>query len=79
MKKKEVQFVEIQSQLGGECRVRNPWGDGDVAFHRRENKAETLSGSPFKFNTQKGETIVIVRPGMTPGQFRQSVPAPNGQ
>jgi len=79
MRKGEVQFVEIQSQLGGECRVRHPWGDGEVVLHRGGQKAETLSGSLLKFNTQRGETIVLVRPGTTAEQFRQSVPTPTSQ
>jgi hypothetical protein len=67
-----IEFIEVQSQLGGECRVRNAW-DGDVAIIRAGRKPETISGSLFKFNTQPGETILLLRPGTKPEQYKRTI------
>ena len=67
-----IEFVELQSQACGECRLRNPWG-GPVALFRNGKVAETLDGSLLKFTTVKGETIVVVRSGATPAQFKRKV------
>ena len=64
---------------GGECRLRNPWDDGQRTLCRSGKPAETISGSLLKFDAQKGETIVIVRPGTTPEQFKQTMPAPSSR
>jgi hypothetical protein len=37
----DIQYVEIESQLGERARVRNPW-DSDVVLYREGRKAETL-------------------------------------
>lgn len=74
-RKGQIEFVEILSQLGGECRLRNPWAETEVALFRDGRKAENLSGPLLKFSTRKGERIVLVQPGTTPGQFKRTVPA----
>ena len=73
MKRGEVEFVEIQSQAGGECRLRNPWGKGAVVLYRDGKKAESSNGTLLRFATRKGEDIVVVRRGSTPGQYGRSV------
>ena len=75
MRKGEIQFVEIRSQLGGECRLRDPWGEGRATLYRDGTRTETLSGALFEFGTRKDETVILVRPGTTPQQFKQTVPA----
>jgi hypothetical protein len=74
MKSGQVPFVELQSRLGGECRLRNPWGEGEVTLHRDGRPAETLSGSLLRFNTRQGEVVVVVRPGTNPESLRHAVP-----
>ena len=59
----KIEFVQIQSQVGGECRLRNPWPDGAATLYRNSNKAEDLSGSLLTFPTSKGETISLVPKG----------------
>jgi hypothetical protein len=60
MEKGRVRSVEISSQAGGECRVRNPWPGGQtVAIYRNGRKAEELSGSLLVFPTQRNETVAI--------------------
>lgn len=69
----EVEFVELLSQAGGECRLRNPWGKTGVVFYRNGVKAEEKRGSLVIFPTSKGENIVVVRDGTTPGQYKRRV------
>lgn len=44
-----IDFVEIQSQVGSECRLRNPWPDAALTLYRNGKKAEDLSGSLLAF------------------------------
>ena len=48
--------VEIISQLGGECRVRNPWGEGAVRASCSDGRTLDLGGSLLRLETQAGET-----------------------
>ncbi|MBP8261228.1 MAG: glycoside hydrolase N-terminal domain-containing protein [Verrucomicrobia bacterium] len=66
MRKGTVPFVEIQSQRGGVCRLRNPWAEGEVSLYRSGKKAESLTGPLLQFDTRKGETIAAIRPGPMP-------------
>jgi rhamnogalacturonyl hydrolase YesR len=61
MKAGRIEFVQIKSQLGGPCRLRNPWPDMTVTLSRDAKKADDLSGSLLVFATKPGETI-----GVTP-------------
>ncbi|RED61875.1 CBM35 domain-containing protein [Cohnella lupini] len=71
MKSGDIQYVEIESKLGNTARVRNPWST-NVVLYRNGVQSQTLSGSLLSFNTTAGETIVLVRPGTTPDQYRSS-------
>lgn len=73
MRQGEIEFVEVQSQLGGECRLRNPWGETEMTLYRDGRKSESLTGSLFKFSTGQGESIVLVQPGATPQPFKRTV------
>lgn len=67
----EIEYVEIESGLGGECRIRNPW-DMAVDLYRDGFKAETFEAgenSLLKFGTRAGERIVMVQKDVDPGQF----------
>jgi len=74
-----VDFVEVRSLAGSECRLRNPWGRGGregeatATLYRDGKQAETLSGSLLKFNTRQGEQIVLVQPGKTPAELKRVV------
>jgi hypothetical protein len=65
MEKGRIEFVEIQSQVGGECRLRNPWPDATLTLYRNGKKAEDLSGSLAAFQTTRGETVIVVPKGST--------------
>lgn len=60
-----IPLVEIVSQLGGICRLANPWR-GDVTLYRNGRKAEDLSGESLSFPTARDETVVVVRRGSLP-------------
>lgn len=60
MQEGQIEFVEIQSQTGGTCYLRNPWMNTVVTLYRNGGKAENLSGSLFKFPTEQGETIAVL-------------------
>ncbi len=75
----KVDFVEVRSLAGSECRLRNPWGRGgetEVTLYRDGKQAETVSGSLLKFSTRQGEQIVLVQPGKTPAQLKRAVLRP---
>jgi hypothetical protein len=76
MRKGQIEFVELRSEAGAECRLRNPWPQSPVSLFRNGKKAEDLSGSLVTFATNRGETIVAVKQGSTPDQFRRAVIAP---
>ena len=68
MQKGKIEFVEVQSQAGGECRLYNPWPGATLSLYRDGAKAEDLSGAFVKFPTRKGERIVVVPQGAMPVQ-----------
>jgi hypothetical protein len=71
----QVAFVEVESQAGAPCRLRNPWGEGAVTLYRGGNKAESLQGSLLEFGTRQGENIVVVPANAGPAQFKRPVMA----
>jgi len=66
-----IPFVEIQSQAGNECVLKNPWA-GAVTLYRNGLKAEDLSGDILKFGTGRGETIVLAPQGSQPSKIKIS-------
>jgi hypothetical protein len=69
----EVEFVELRSQAGGECRLRNPWTKEKVTLYRDGKKSEELTGSLLTFNAAKDENIVVVRGEVNPERYKASV------
>jgi hypothetical protein len=67
---RRIPLVQIKSQMGGQCLLRNPWGNTDVTLYRNANKAEDLSGEMLTFQMQKEETIVVVPKGSKPSRIR---------
>lgn len=68
-----VEFVELLSQAGSKCRLRNPWGQTGVVLYRNGRKSEGMTGSLLRFNTARGESIVVVRGGTTPEKYKTVV------
>jgi len=73
-RKGRVEFVELRSQAGAECRLNNPWGAEAVELYRNGKKAETLSGPLMKFDTAKDEVLVVVPKGAAPDKLKRTVP-----
>lgn len=70
----QIEFVAIRSPLGGACRLRNPWSAGEVAVYRDDVPPERVSGSLLQLETDRGERLVLLRPGTTPDDFRRTLP-----
>ena len=70
-----IGFVELVSQAGAECRLRNSWGESEVTLYRDGKKSENLRGSLLRFPTRKGERIVVVLSGDTPQAYRRVIPS----
>jgi hypothetical protein len=68
MDKGQIEFVQIKSQAGGECRLYNPWPDKTVTLFRNSKPAEDLSGSLLTFSTMQGETIIVAPKGIKPSR-----------
>lgn len=68
-----VEFVELESQAGAECRLRNPFA-GSVDVYRTGRKSETVTGPMLRFATRKGERLVLVAAGTDPASVRRAVP-----
>jgi len=73
MQNGQIEFVELQSKVVGECRLRNPWGEAQVTLYRNGAKDTEMSGSLLRFNTAKEESTVVVRAGNSPQQYRRTV------
>jgi len=66
MEKGKIELAEVLSQVGGECRLHNPWGEGAVTLYRNGKKAEDISGALLVFPTAKGESVTLLPQGSTP-------------
>jgi hypothetical protein len=69
----KAEFVELESQAGAGCRIRNPFA-GAVAIYRNGRKAEALRGELLTFATSKGEKLLLVPDGTTPASLKTAVP-----
>ena len=69
-----VEFVEILSQSGGECTLRNPWDDqAGVTVYQNGRKWKDMDGSLLTFETNEGENLVIVQKDSSPDQYKRVV------
>lgn len=68
MDKGRIEFLQIKSKAGGECRLRNPWSNRTVTLERNGRKPEDLSGRLLKFSTVGGETATVALKGTKPPQ-----------
>jgi hypothetical protein len=68
-----VAFVELESQAGAECRLRNPF-DGEVTLYRDGARAEGLKETMLRFGTKRGERVTVLAAGALLADARRSVP-----
>jgi len=59
IEKGKVLFIEILSEKGKTCILKNPWHDGEVILKRSTGKKEHLKGEFLEINTYAGENIMI--------------------
>jgi hypothetical protein len=52
-----VRTLELESQAGGRCRLRNPWAPGPVRLERAGARSERLEGELLEFATSAGERV----------------------
>ncbi|MFA6134176.1 MAG: glycoside hydrolase family 95-like protein [Phycisphaerae bacterium] len=55
----QIKFVEITSQLGGTCRMRNPWPDATVIIKTDSGNPQEMTGSLLTLETSKGQRLRI--------------------
>ena len=63
MEKGQIEFVEIYSQKGGQCRIQNPWPGTAITLYRNGKISKNITGSLLVFSTKSGETLTIVPKG----------------
>ena len=71
-----VSYVEIVSQLGGTCRIRNPWPDSKASLFRNGVEATDYALTAqtlMTIKTQKGDTIRLVKRGVNPDTLRETI------
>lgn len=77
LKSEAIRFVEIRSQRGGECRIRNPWPGREVALLVEGRKKAVLKDPLLKIDTKAGRHYVLVAADAAdPGATGIRVPAP---
>lgn len=59
----QIRFVALTSRKGGQCTLKNPWGEAGVTLYRDAKAAEELSGNSLKLRTKQGETVTVVPRG----------------
>jgi hypothetical protein len=75
MENERIEFVEVQPQVGGQCSLRNPWGDrAKVTLYRNGTIWKEMKGSLLKFDTHKGQNIVIVPESESPDWLKRTIP-----
>ncbi len=73
-----VEYIEIQSLNGGECRVRNPWGgQARVAISQAGAAGRQLDGELLTFETTPGQSYLLTR--ISHRGARQSLSVPRTQ
>jgi len=70
------EFVEILSQAGLPCRMRNPWpGDKPLTIYRNGKSFKTVEGELLTFDTKVDTRYLLLPSGVTPQSVRRAVPA----
>lgn len=70
------EFVEILSQAGRPCRMRNPWPGGQpLTIYRDGEKWKSVEGDLLTFETQATRRYLVLPAAATPESIRRTVPA----
>ena len=73
IRKGNIDFIEIKSQSGGQCRVRNPWPGKQLSLYLDGKKQKNISGSLLEFETEKDQILLIVPKGTSPRKLKRVV------
>ena len=63
MKKGNIEFVEITSQAGGECVLRNPWSTQQISIYKNGKKMKDANGDLLRLQTNLNDKLLIVPKG----------------
>lgn len=63
LKNKKIEFVEIRSNAGAECRVRNPWKDRAVSIYRNGKLLKEGREPVLIFGTDRNDRFILVPKG----------------
>lgn len=61
MKNGQIQFVEINSHSGGECKLFNPWNGSKVCIYKNDTLWKETKQTLIVFNTDKGDRFKIIK------------------
>jgi hypothetical protein len=61
----EIKYVELKSQSGSDCRIRNPWGISNIDIYSDSKKIKTVGGDLINFKTKVNGKYILVRKGFT--------------
>jgi hypothetical protein len=75
MKGGTIPFVEIYSQLGGRCYIRNPWPGSEITLSQGGRVLMKTKDSLLKFPTEKGKRYLLASSMLTSLNIRPSMTA----
>lgn len=70
--KGQVEYIEIFSKSGQECRIRNPWEKNAVLYVNGKREV-VLSGSLLTFPTEANHNYIIIEEGDTLNRFLKNI------
>jgi alpha-L-fucosidase 2 len=70
----ETKWVKIESEVGGGCRVRNPFRGAVALKDEKNGTARVLTGEILEFATEPGERYLLAAEGAPPQEL--SIPLP---
>jgi hypothetical protein len=73
IKNNTVEFVEINSQSGSNCKIHNPWPGLKVCLFIDGHESKTFSGDLLEFPTTTNNNYILVKKGTKPAQFKQII------
>lgn len=77
MRAGRIEFVEIESRSGEDCRMRNPWEGQPCQVQQTDCPVTTLSGEILHFETKPGERFLIWPEGESVPSSRQITAEPS--
>lgn len=59
LQKSKVEFVEITSQTGSVCRIRNPWPRKEIVLYRNNKRWKSSKDDLVTFSTKRNDHFVL--------------------